>query len=384
MRPPYGDQAQFDWSDYKVEIGGSLTQVHCFTMILSATRKKAIVFSKSVDADSIYEAVEELFMDLGGVTKELIIDNPKALVISHEKGKEVKYNEGALKLSMHLGTELNACNPYRARTKGKVEKPYQYIEEQFIKGKSFQSMTELNIVAKEFIKDWNKEINGTTKRIPDEMFLEEIEYLLPLPSNKFLNTDLNKRKVSLDAMVSVDANKYSVPVKYVNKSVKIRKVYGYKLEIYNEAMDKIAEHEIIEGKGKNKVVDEHYHKIKNLVPKSIPEIKRQFISTFELGEEYFEKTAPILRQPSFHAREFLKLKELYDIKDLNKILSYCIDRQVYRIEDIKEVIKEKYLEIVLNNTQGDPHENSVLDHIAKTTELEGLVRDISYYEGGQN
>lgn len=384
VETPPGDQAQFDWSPYKLEIGGLLIEVYCLTMVLSYSRKKAIVFSKLVDAESIYEAIEELFMDLGGITKELVIDNPKVLVISHEKGKEVKYNEGALKLSMHLGTELNACNPYRARTKGKVEKPYQYIEEQFIKGNTFESMTELNLKAKAFIKNWNKDINGTTKRVPDDMFLEEINYLYPLPAEKFLNIDLANRKVSLDSMISVDANKYSVPIKYADKSVYIRKVYGYRLEIYNESRDKITEHEIIEGKGKNKVIDVHYQEIKTLVPKSIPEIKRQFLSTFEYGAEYFEKTAPILKQPSYHAREFLKLKELYDIKYLNKILIYCLEHQVYRIENIKEVIKEKYLKIILDNQQEDPQGNEALADITKSTDIEGLVRDISYYEGGQN
>lgn len=382
IETPYGDQAQFDWSPYKLEIGGLLTEVNCLTMILSTSRKKAIVFSKSVDADSIYEAIEELFRDLGGVTRELIIDNPKTLVISHQEDGEVKYNEGALKLSMHLGTELNACKPRRARTKCKVEKPYQYIEEQFIKGNTFSSITELNIAAKEFIDQWNKEVNGTTKRTPNDMFSEEIEHLLPLPSSKFLNTDLNKRKVSLDSMISVDGNKYSVPVKYVDKSVRIRKIYGYRLEIYSEALDKIAEHEIINGKGKNKVIDAHYQEIKNLIPKSIPEIKRQFISTFEFGEEYLEKIAPILKQPSYHARQFLKLKELYDINDLNKILSYCLEHQIYRIESIKGVIKEKYLEIILDKNKEDSHKNSI-DSTFNAIELEGLTRDISYYEGGQ-
>ncbi len=384
IETPYGDQAQFDWSPYNMEIAGVMTEVLCITMILSASRKKAVVFSKSVDGDSLYEAIQELFIDLGGVTKELIIDNPKTLVIKHEKDKEVKYNQSALKLCMHLGTELNACRPYRARTKGKVEKPYQYIEEQFIKGNAFRSMTELNIVGKKFINDWNKELHSTTKRAPDEMFLEELEYLLPLPTSRYINTDLVKRKVSLDSMISVNGNKYSVPVKYADKTVKIRNVYGYKLEVYNLALERITEHEILDGKGKNKVIDVHYKDIKNLVPKSIPEVKRQFVTTFELGSVYFEKTAPILHQPSFHAREFLKLKELYDIKDLNKILTYCLEKQIYKISEIKEVIKDNYLEIVLDKKQVDSQKEEISVNIAKAMEVDGLVRDISYYQGGQN
>ncbi|ARE86632.1 hypothetical protein [Clostridium formicaceticum] len=50
----------------------------------------------------------------------------------------------------------------------------------------------------------------------------------------------------------------------------------------------------------------------------------------------------------------------------------------------KEVIKEKYLEIISHNHQVDSPENAVVDSIAKATEMEGLIRDIAYYEEGQN
>lgn len=105
--------------------------------------------------------------------------------------------------------------PYRARTKGKIEKPYQYIEEQFIKGNSFRSMVELNISGKEFVRNWCKQVHGTTKRIPEEFFKEEQHYLLPLPKKRFIHQALAKRDVSLDSLVSIDTNKYSVPIKYV-------------------------------------------------------------------------------------------------------------------------------------------------------------------------
>ncbi len=50
-------------------------------MILAASRKKAVCFSLKADADAIYEAIQELFDDLGGVTLELLIDNPKSLLL---------------------------------------------------------------------------------------------------------------------------------------------------------------------------------------------------------------------------------------------------------------------------------------------------------------
>lgn len=376
---PYGDQAQFDWSPYKMEIGGILTDVNCITMILAASRKKAGVFSKNVESDSIYESIQELFEDLGGITKELLIDNPKTLVISNLKEEEVVFNQSALNLSLHLGTELNACNPYRARTKGKIEKPYQYIEEQFVKGNSFDSMDHLNKAFKDFLVEANNEIHGTTKRVPNEMFIEEIEYLLPLPEKRYLHKSLEKRIVSNDSRVMVDTNKYSMPVEYVGQTMKIRKIYGFKLEIYDLKMNLIDTHELIDGKNNMKIKDSHYDAIKTRAPKSIPEMKRQFIADFKSGNDYLIKTAKLLKQQSYHVREFLKLRDMYSNDDLNLVLEYCIDNEVYKIERIREVLKEKYFEIILGEKNIDAEDNS----IDKDTSSDELVRETSYYEGGQ-
>lgn len=124
---PAGDQSQFDWGEYVMHIGNKEIKIYCFTMILSYSRKKAAICSLSANGVAIYEAIQDLFIELGGVTKEIVIDNPKALVISHKKGEEVNYNESALKLFTYLKTEPNACIPMRPRTKGKIEKPYQSI-----------------------------------------------------------------------------------------------------------------------------------------------------------------------------------------------------------------------------------------------------------------
>lgn len=375
---PMGDQAQFDWSPYKLVIDDILRDVYCFTMILSASRKKAVTFSLSSDGEAIYEAIQELFEELGGVTRELVIDNPKALVLKHERDSEPEYNLNALRLATHLGTELNACNPYRARTKGKIEKPYQYVEEQFIKGNSYRSMVELNVAAKVFFSEWNKLVHGTTKRIPDEMFKEEIYHLLPLPGKRFIHNPLVKRKVSLDSFVSIDGKKYSVPVEFVDKHIQLRIVYGYKIEIYNDKLEIVHIHEINDKSNEPVRCEEHYKTISQSSPKSIPEIKRQLKTIFQNGEKYLEAASKSLQQPSYHARQILKLRDLYTVESIDKILEYCINNNLHSIGDIKKTFKEKYIEIIVNTTSS--MEESAL--IRSSLDSDSLIRDISYYEGG--
>ncbi|MDZ4957006.1 DDE-type integrase/transposase/recombinase, partial [Clostridium perfringens] len=143
IETPLGDQAQFDWAHYVMTIGGEKITVYCFSLILSASRKKAIIFSRSCDGEAIYEAIHLLFKKFGGVTKELLIDNPKALVDSNKAEYEVNFNTNALRLAHYLGISLNACNPYRARTKGKLEGRFKLIEEKFGKGIIFISCPKL-------------------------------------------------------------------------------------------------------------------------------------------------------------------------------------------------------------------------------------------------
>ena len=374
---PAGEQAQFDWSPYQVVVSNEIRKVVCFTMILSFSRKKAMVFSLLEDSNAIYEAIQELYEDLGGVTLELVIDNPKSLVIENIRNAEPKFNIDALHLATHLGTELNPCVPSRAQTKGKIEKPYQYIDEHFIKGNTFHSMTELNKAGKEFIENWNNKTHGTTKRIPNRAYEEEQKHLLPLPAKRFMKAELERRKVSLDSLISVQSKKYSVPVKYVGKEVQFRIVYGYKIEIYDMSMQLIRDYDISNCANLITCIDEDYAPLVNKAPKSIPEVKRQFKTEFKNGERFLEMSARILSQPIYHAREVLKLRELYTTESLDKILFYCIENDIYEIDGIKEVLKTKYIDIVLD---GNPAVAEI--HSKGKT----FARDLSYYEtgGGQN
>lgn len=378
IETPPGDQAQFDWSPYELEINGKIRKVYCFTMILAASRKKAICFSLLSDADAVYEAIQELYYDLGGVTLELLIDNPKALVIENNpKGEdEIKYNAHALLLAAHLGTELNACNCYWPRTKGKIEKPYQYIEEQFIKGNIFQSMEDLNIKGKEFIREWNKVVHTTTRRIPDEFFgSEEANALLPLPNTRFKMKPLEKRVISNDSFIHIDTNKYSVPVKYAAKQLQYRIVYGFRIELYTMESEYIMSLEVLDGKHGTFKDAEHYEAIAVKTSKSIPQIKRDFTKTFKNGEAYLKAAAAVFQQPSYHARKILELQDLYEPDVLDKILAYAMAHDILDIKSIKQLIRNDFFEIMA-------YTNKIIG-IVEATDIEGITRSCDYYEGHQ-
>jgi len=379
IETPVGDQAQFDWSPYNVMINAHFKTIYCFTMILSASRKKAICFSLTSDAEAIYEAVQELFEDLGGVTLELLIDNPKALVIENnpKSEDEIRYNPEALLIAAHVGTELNACNCYWPRTKGKIEKPYQYIEEQFIKGNTFSSMEDLNIRGKRFINEWNNEVHGTTRRVPEEFFKnEEIIALRPLPMNRLWLKEASKRIVSNDSYVNINTNKYSVPVKYATLTIMFRIIYGFRIDIYTVGNELILTVEAETGKHETVTDKEHYKDIAVKASKSIPQIKRDFTAAFRNGEDYLRIAGYLFQQPTYHARKILELTELYQTEDLDKIIRYAIDHSAMDINSIKRLLRDYFFEIITPD-------NKATELTAKISGDIGITRDCGYYEKHQ-
>lgn len=180
----------------------------------------------------------------------------------------------------------------------------------------------------------------------------------------------------------VGVNRYSVPVKYVDRKVKIRIVYGYILEIYDFDLVLIKKWDVLDGKNKTIEDKDDYKDIAVKVPHSIPEIRRVFEKTFKYGNEFYGLSSRITKQPHFHAREFLKLKDLYDVSDLDIILEHCIDNNIFKIDDMRSLIKEKYLELIIEHEKAGLALDKVNKNNYSLSNKKELVRNISYYGKG--
>lgn len=383
IETPPGDQAQFDWSEYSMMIGSKERKVYCFAMILAASRKKAVCFSLKADAAAIYEAIQELFDDLGGVTLELLIDNPKALVVENnpKSEDEIRYNPHALMMAKHLGTELNACPCYWPRKKGKIESPFRYIEEQFVKGNTFATMEELNRRGKEFINSWCDTVHSTTKRIPNQHYLlEEKSTLLPLPKTRYRIQQLQKRIISPDSYISIRGSKYSVPVQYVDKTLQFRIVYGFRIEIFDMKEKRILTLEVSENDHDVQKDPAHYEAIAVRVSTSIPQIRREFTSRFTNGKRYLDAAGNKFDQPTHYARKIMLLGDLYDDPTLDQFIGYCVDTDKMDIASFKGILK-KYnagkLVLPDDMTQVAAGTSEKVEYL---DEDPALLRDCSYYE----
>ena len=122
-----------------MEIGGSITRVVVFCLTLGYSRRKRYWASLDEKQVSIFEALEEGFWHFGGVTKELLVDNARAMVLNPSPS-HFQWNRHFLELCGHYRVRPVPCRVGHPQTKGKVERPFFYLEQHFIKGNSFQSL----------------------------------------------------------------------------------------------------------------------------------------------------------------------------------------------------------------------------------------------------
>src|SRR3978361_581841 len=83
------------------------------------------------------------FEAIGGIPHEILYDRLKNGVDGAASGSIV-YNRALLDFARHDNFQPKACRPYRTKTKGKVERPYRYIREDFFLGGAFRNLADLN------------------------------------------------------------------------------------------------------------------------------------------------------------------------------------------------------------------------------------------------
>jgi hypothetical protein len=170
----------------------------------------------------------------------------------------VLYNKTLLSLADHYGFRPRACAAYRAKTKGKVERPYRYIRQDFFLGRRFANLEDLNVQFERWLAEVaNCRRHGTTDRIVSEAFAAEQPVLQPLPAGPFNEVLGLERRISRDGMVSIGGNAYSVPDTTTRRKVEVQ-VTATEIRI-SEKGRLIATHPVLDGRRRRRIAAGHRH-----------------------------------------------------------------------------------------------------------------------------
>jgi len=181
---PPGHQAQVDFAHFRLPWGPR----YALLVVLGYSRLLWLRFFPRQDMSTLFGGLEAAFEAFGGVPREVLFDQMKAVIV-----KDLRYDGGPLvenaeflRFSHHWGFRARACRPYRAKTKGKVERPIRYLRESFFYGRTFTSDSDLNHQAQHWLETVaNVREHGTLKERPLDRFQREQAELLPLASRPY-------------------------------------------------------------------------------------------------------------------------------------------------------------------------------------------------------
>jgi transposase len=212
---PPGVQAQVDFARFVVEFSddpGSRRIVWLFSLVLGHSRFLFARYVMHQDLQTLLRCHMQAFETIGGVPIEILYDRMKTAVTGEDEQGHIIYNRSLLALAHHYRFQPRACRPYRAKTKGKVERPFSYIRQDFFLGRTFRNLDDLNGQLVEWLDGVaNVRVHGTTQRIIAEAYAAEKPELQALPAHRFEAVLKLERRVSHDGFVAIGGNFYSVP-----------------------------------------------------------------------------------------------------------------------------------------------------------------------------
>ena len=180
-----GQQAQVDWAHCRLPWGVR----YALVVVLGYSRVLWVQFYPRQDLAHLLLGLEACFTVWGGTVRDLLFDQMRSVLTRDDRltGGGLVHNLELLRFARHWGCRVKVCRPYRAQTKGKVERPIRYLRESFLYGRTFVSDADLNAQ----VLDWlatvaNVRQPATTRWIPAEQFASvEQPLLVPMPSRAY-------------------------------------------------------------------------------------------------------------------------------------------------------------------------------------------------------
>lgn len=182
---PPGHQTQVDFAEFDFPWGKRFALV----VVLAYSRLMWLRFYERQDMRTLFAGLEEAFRYFGGLTRELLFDQMKAVITADLRllGGQLVVNEEFLRFAAHWGFRPRACRAYRAQTKGKVERPIRYVRDNFIYARDFAGDAHLNEETFRWLDERaNGRVHATTKEIPRvRVERDERHLLLPLAARPY-------------------------------------------------------------------------------------------------------------------------------------------------------------------------------------------------------
>lgn len=217
-----GEAFQMDWGFTKVEAyDGSEYSAACFAMICHHCGQRYVEFFPNAKQENLFIGMIHGFRYMG-VPRYILTDNMKSVVVRRDQDGNPVWQKDYEQFMQTVGFQTKLCKPKHPFTKGKVERLVRFVKENFLVGRVFWNVTDLNYAA----LDWCCEQNTTYHRnlgIPQEEHTASCAKVVASVSDSFdlLFYLCPERRISFDGFVSFEGRRFGVPYWYSGKTARV-------------------------------------------------------------------------------------------------------------------------------------------------------------------
>jgi transposase len=288
-----GEELQHDTSPHEVVLGGKRRKVQTASAVLCYSRMLFFQLYPTFQRFDCKVFLTEALRYFGGApVQRVMIDNTHVVVLRGTGSQMVPVAEMAA-FAERFGFRFQAHERGDANRSGRVERPFHFIEHNFLAGRSFSSWEELNQQARQ----WCDRVNATYKKhvraVPRELFVLEQSHLRPLPVWIPEVYRLHERTVDVEGYVALHCNRYSVPISWIGRRVEVRESKD-KVEIQLDARHLVTHRRVAEAEHQRVMLPQHrapwgqgakrsdLHLEQEAILKAVPEIaekkRQQFLN----------------------------------------------------------------------------------------------------------
>jgi transposase len=233
-----GLQAQVDWKEFgKQTVDGRIVKLSAFVMVLGFSRKAFVLFTTSMDTETLLACHILAFAYFGGVPREILYDNMRTAFQPDAEGIW-RPTKKLLALAVHYGFTPKRCRVRRPETKGKVERMVGYLDNNFwprMEGETL-SLPSLN----DQLRGWLATIDQ--KKLTDfsecraDRFARERPVLQPFSLLPFDARRDVPVLVNRESLIRYETNSYSVPTQHIGTMLTLKiDPFGSEAEVLGPA-----------------------------------------------------------------------------------------------------------------------------------------------------
>jgi len=369
-----GSEAQIDYGKVGLlfdPLAGNNKTVHAFISTLSFSRHKYVEFTFKQNQQSFVASHINMFEFFGGVPHRLLLDNLKNGVTKADM-YDPKLNRTYQEMSEHYGCFIDPCRVRHPKDKGKVERDVQTVRQQFRKLLAIYpnlTLAQANQLIQQWaINEYGQRDHGTTRLKPYPTFSDlEQSRLKPLPNQPFDMAQWKQAKVHPDHYIQFNNKAYSVPHRFVGKTVWVRGTHNI-VQIYHHHQ-LIKQHAIPRGFRQTDVND-FPPNFQAVLDKGLPRLLQQQASDF--GPQFGTLIRTLLEQHAFlnmrRAQGLVALAEKYPRPLVEQAAELALNQQ---LSTHPQLFKRLIETLQKNNQQQSPI------HLSQQS-LE-FVRDMDYF-----